>query len=140
MKNYVGKKIRGFRFDANKPGWSKHMESYIGRVGEVLMQRDDYYVVVEFDDDDTWSYPISLIEPHMIEESPEIPQLGEGVFMEVSDDGVDWTLRKVVGQLQNGYFVTDSFPWKKARHIQQLPKYTHAELVDKLGHDFEYEI
>jgi hypothetical protein len=71
---------------------------------------------------------------------PEIPQLGEGVLMQVSDDGVVWALRKVVGQLQNGPFIdAEGVTWKNAIPIPQLPKYTHAELVEKLGEDFIYE-
>jgi hypothetical protein len=182
MKNYVGRKIRGFRFEDGTDGiaWAEDKASYIGKVGLIIMEAHKY-VVAEFEDDNTWSYPISLIEPHLIEEennaslvkcgycnnhyrcttcgaicgteghyvekephlieeeAPEIPQLGEGVLMEVSDDGEDWAPRKVVGQLQNGDFVTASVTWKKARAIPQLPKYTHAELVEKLGEDFIYE-
>jgi hypothetical protein len=170
MKNYVGRKIRGFRFEdgTDEVKWFDDMDRHIGSIGKIYKQNDTT-ISVEFEN---WycDYPISLVEQHLLEDgntyygmksltdtitgcnsqaigyiklndnqTPEIPQLGEGVFMEVSDDGVDWTPRKVVGQLQNGYFVTDSFPWKKARHIQQLPKYTHAELVERLGHEFEYQ-
>jgi hypothetical protein len=188
MKDYVGRKIRGFRFEDGTDGvdwvdgmkaykdgtdggaWIKGMASYINKVGLVIKHAPEY-VVAEFKDDNTWSYPISLIEPHLIKEectcdkignntcnyceeiqdrailqdakskmqTPEIPQLGEGVFMQVSDGGVNWYPRKVVGQLQNGDFVTASVTWKHARPIPQLPKYTHAELVEKLGEDFIYE-
>jgi hypothetical protein len=139
MKNYVGRKIKGFRFEDRIHGvvYSAKMEKHIGEIGEIKYQ-NSYQVRIQFEYD-WWEYPISLIEPHLIEESPVIPQLGEGVLMEVSYDGVYWTPRKVIAQLQNGDFVTASFPWKKARPIPQLPKYTHAELVEKLGHDFEYQ-
>jgi hypothetical protein len=74
--------------------------------------------------------------------SPEIPQLGEGVEMEVSDYGIDWCKRKVVGQLPNGSFLTTSIDtcvatWQYARPIQEVKKYTKEELVKILGHDFE---
>ena len=190
MKNYVGKKIRGFRFEYGTDGlgWGKHMEAYIGKVGEVLRQRDDYYVVVEFDNDNSlydnaFTYPISLIEPHLIEdensddtplvkcgecnkhyrcttcdadcgtdghyvekephsieeETPEIPQLGEGIEMEVSDDGIHWDVYNIIARLADGRFIdSEGNIWKLARPIPQIPKYTHAELVEKLGHDFEY--
>jgi hypothetical protein len=141
MKNYVGRKIRGFMFEdwINGVVWNEKMEAYIGRVGEVLRQRCDNCVVVEFDDDDTWSYPISLIEPHLIdEESPEIPQLEKGVLMQVSDCGKSWIKTKIIAQLYNGqYLGGNCVTWNYARPIPQLPKYTHAELVEKLGHDFE---
>ena len=168
MKNYVGRKIRGFHFYSKEVVWHKEMTKYIGKVGLVTYQ-DSVCIRVKFKDD-YFNYPISLIElGGLIEEctcentddntcnyceelqdkailqdakskmqSPEIPQLGEGVFMQVSDGGVNWYPRKVVGQLQNGDFVTASVTWKHARPIPQLPKYTHAELVEKLGEDFEY--
>ena len=140
MKNYVGRKIRGFRFEDGTDGigWYKDKEKCIGKIG-VITRQGQYFVSVDFNLVFKRDYPISLIEPHLIEESPEIPQLGDGVLMEVSDDGVYWTPRKVIAQLQNGDFVTASFPWKLARPIPQLPKYTHAELVEKLGEDFIYE-
>jgi hypothetical protein len=146
MKNYVGRKIRGFRFENGTDGvaWGRHMEAYIGKVGEVLRQRDDYYVVVEFDNDNSlydnaFTYPISLIEPHLIEEeTPEIPQLGEGILMEVSDNGVVWVEDSISAIAFGGRYVGVWSTWKHARPIQQLPKYTHAELVEKIGEEFEY--
>jgi hypothetical protein len=51
-----------------------------------------------------------------VEKTPEIPQLGEGVNMEVSDNGIEW---------------------QHARPIQEVKKYTKEELVKILGHDFE---
>jgi hypothetical protein len=138
MKNYVGRKIKGFRYKDNTDGlkWIEEMTGCIGEIGEIKYQHSKFVGV--FINNYYWQYPISLVDEHLVEETPEIPQLGEGVLMEVSDNGVDWFPRKVVGQLPNGDFVTAIVTWKKARPIQQLPKYTHAELVEKLGHDFEY--
>jgi hypothetical protein len=169
MKNYVGRKIRGFRFGDGKDGfsWTEDMASYIGKVGLIIMEAHKY-VVVEFEDDNTYRYPLSLIEQHLIEEctcenindtcdyceviqdkailqdakdkitSPEIPQLGEGVLMQVSDNEKDWTQGYIIAKLADGRFIDRGrLSWKHARPIQQLPKYTHAELVEKLGHDFE---
>ena len=140
MKNYVGRKIRGFRFEDGTDGvkWNDRMEAYISRVGQVMI-RDNYNdpLVVEFDDGNTWVYPISLIEPHLIEE--EIPQLGEGVLMKVSEDGVNYKKTYVIAILADGRFLDrNKLSWKHARPIPKLPQYTHAELVEQLGHDFEY--
>jgi hypothetical protein len=140
MKNYVGRKIRGFRFEdgIDGVGWDRDMRAYIGREGLIISDFNGF-ANVEFEDDETWYYPISLIEPHLIEENtPEIPQLGEGVLMQVSDNEKDWTEDYIIAKLTNGSFLSRSkLSWKLARPIQQLPKYTHAELVEKLGHDFE---
>jgi hypothetical protein len=139
MKNYVGRKIRGFKFKNVKDVvvWTLSMKKHIGEVGEIIGETEEL-VRVQFTSD-TWYYPISLIEPHLIEETPEIPQLGEGVLMQVSDNEKDWTEDYIIAKLTNGSFLSRSkLSWKHARPIQQLPKYTHAELVEKLGHDFEY--
>jgi hypothetical protein len=70
--------------------------------------------------------------------SPEIPQLGEGVEMEVSHDGIEWHKKKVIAQTQDGLFIDiDGAWWKHARPIQEVKKYTKEELVKILGHDFE---
>jgi hypothetical protein len=139
MKNYVGRKIRGFRFGYIKDVvvWNPSMKKHIGEVGEIMGETEEL-VRVQFTSD-TWYYPISLIEPHLIEdETPEIPQLGEGVLMEVSNFGGTWYERRISAKTSNGYYVGENKLWKLARPIQQLPKYTHAELVEKIGHDFEY--
>jgi hypothetical protein len=140
MKNYVGRKIRGFRFEDGTDGvsWVRAKEKLIGEIGEVESQHSNHVFVIF--KNSTWLYPISLIEPHLIEEcTPVIPQLGEGILMEVSDDGVDWGEANIIAKLSNGrYLSTYVNTWRYARPIPQLPKYTHAELVEKLGHDFEY--
>jgi hypothetical protein len=71
--------------------------------------------------------------------TPEIPQLGEGVDMEVSDDGIDWCKRKVLAQMVNGLYITINsvLTWEHARPIPEVKKYTKEELVKIVGHDFE---
>jgi hypothetical protein len=115
------------------------MEECIGEIGEIVYH-SDVLVRVRFRNED-WTYPISLIEPHLIdEESPEIPQLEKGVLMQVSDCGKSWIKTKIIAQLYNGqYLGGNCVTWNYARPIPQLPKYTHAELVEKLGHYFEYK-
>jgi hypothetical protein len=138
MKNYVGRKIRGFKFGDGTNGvvWNTNKKLYIGVIGEITYQ-DSRRARIKFSDD-RFDYPISLIEPHLIEEgTPEIPQLGEGVLMEVSDDGIEWYHSCVSAITCRGLFVGAFNTWKLARPIPQLPKYTHAELVEKIGHDFE---
>jgi hypothetical protein len=140
MKNYVGRKCKGFRFEDKTDGtpWGELMEKFIGKVGLIVYQYDNY-VIISFEND--WlNYPISLIEPHLIPESPEIPQLGEGVEMEVSNNGIEWFKRSVIAQMSNGLYITghdDFWTWKYARPIQEVKKYTKEELVKILGHDFE---
>jgi hypothetical protein len=137
MKNYIGRKCKGFRFEnVDDTPWGELMENFIGKVGLIVYQDDDS-VKIEFEDNG-WYYPISLIEPHLIPETPEIPQLGEGVEMEVSDNGIEWLKRNVIAQMQDGWYIINRGTiWKYARPIQEVKKYTKEELVKILGHDFE---
>jgi hypothetical protein len=138
MKNYVGRKIRGFKFQDGTDGviWYESMIDNIDKIGEIIEQRKSV-VRIRFDNRH-FCYPISLIEQHLIDETPEIPQLGEGVLMMVSDNEKDWTQGYIIAKLADGRFIDRGrLSWKHARPIQQLPQYTHAELVEKLGHDFE---
>jgi hypothetical protein len=138
MKNYVGRKCKGFRFEDGTDGvpWGEFMENFIGKVGLIVYQDDDS-VKIEFEYNHLY-YPISLIEPHLIPDTPEIPQLGEGVEMEVSNDNITWHRRKVIAQMHTGLFVTNGgLIWDYARSIPEVKKYTKEELVKILGHDFE---
>jgi hypothetical protein len=138
MKNYVGRKCKGFMFESGTDDtpWTQSMEKHIGKVGLIVDQEDDS-VRIQFEND-YWYYPISLIEPHLIPETPEIPQLGEGIEMEVSSDNITWYRRKVIAQMQTGLFVTNGgLIWDYARPIQEVKKYTKEELVKIVGHNFE---
>jgi hypothetical protein len=141
MKNYVGRKIRGFRFEdgTDTVEWNSDKEKYIGKIGTISYQFLDC-VGIQFDNG-YWYYPISLIEPHLIEETPEIIDLSniKGVEMMVKDQRDD-TPRKVIikATVNNRFIDWCGNAWYYAEPIPQLPKYTHAELVEKLGEDFEY--
>jgi hypothetical protein len=69
MKDYVGKKVKGFNFKDGKDGirWNENMESCIGVIGLVLSQ-NNYRVIIGFDDYTKWTYPLSLVEEHLAEE------------------------------------------------------------------------
>jgi hypothetical protein len=142
MENYIGRKCKGFRFEHGTDGvnWNSNMEKYIGEIG-VIIEQKDFNVIIEFQSF-WWNYPISLIEPHLIPEIPEIPKLGEGIEMEVSDDGIKWHKKKVVAQMNDGSFLTTTVDtceetWKYARPIPEVKKYTKEELIKIVGHDFE---
>jgi hypothetical protein len=80
MKNYVGRKCKGFKFKDETDGvrwFSSMMKKHMGEIG-IIKYQGDGYVVIQFQDNN-WSYPIDLIEPHLIPETPEIPQLGDDV-------------------------------------------------------------
>ena len=140
MKNYIGKKIRGFSFEDGIDGIlfnEKYTLNHIGKIGEIISQGETY-VNVQFKNERCY-YPILLIEQHLVNEDLEIPHLGDGLLMEVSNDFKKWNKELVIEILSSGLFIDEYTDiWKYARPIQELAKYTHAQLVEKLGHDFEY--
>jgi hypothetical protein len=64
--NYVGKEIRGFRF-SNKHlvGYISPMNRHIGQSG-IITRQTEKSVLVKFLDGECWSYPIELIDKHLI--------------------------------------------------------------------------
>jgi hypothetical protein len=138
MKNYVGRKCKGFRFESGTDGlsWTTDMETHIGEIG-VITKQDNTGVAIKFEND-WWYYPISLIEEYLIPETPEIPQLGEGIEMEVSHLGDDWWKTIIIAQRHDGVFINQNGVfYKHARPIHKVKKYTKEELVKIVGHDFE---
>jgi hypothetical protein len=138
MKNYIGRKCKGFRFESvrNSIGFNVGMEEHIGEIGEIVYE-NQLNVMIQFKKGG-WYYPISLIEPHLIPETPEIPQLGEGIEMEVSNALIPWQKRKIIAKRHDGLFIDDNgILWPHARPIQEVKKYTKEELVKIVGHDFE---
>lgn len=68
MKNLIGKKVRGFKFESRR--WYLYdpaMYSYEGEVGEIEEYKDeDEFYKVKFKDD-FWYYPAELIEQHLVD-------------------------------------------------------------------------
>ena len=165
MKNYVGRKIRGFRFGDGKDGfsWTEDMASYIGKVGLIIMEAHKY-VVVEFEDDNTYRYPLSLIEQHLIEECTCENINDTCDYCEVIQDSnilqdaKDKILTQKISGLEALLIVHGGWHGKEEEmlydkcfkiiqqerkrlqsiYIKTTPKYTHAELVEKIGEEFEY--
>jgi hypothetical protein len=68
MTNYIGRKCKGFRFESvMNTGWVNHMKEYIGEIGTIMSQ-DQTDVLILFENSYSYFYPISLIEPHLVEE------------------------------------------------------------------------
>lgn len=68
MKNLIGKKVRGFRFEGRRGYlYDTGMYSYEGKVGEIEEYKDkDEFYKVKFKDD-YWFYPAELIEQHLVD-------------------------------------------------------------------------
>jgi hypothetical protein len=78
MKNYVGRKCKGFRFERNTDGidWYSGMKKHIDEIGEIDHQSNGR-VRILFQKNYAYFYPISLIEEHLIPEeetNPVYPQ------------------------------------------------------------------
>lgn len=74
MKNLIGKKVRGFKFDSyDYPhlGYNEGMSDYINQIG-VIVDFNGRTTEVQFTDGRTWSYPSDLIEQHLVEEESQI--------------------------------------------------------------------
>lgn len=75
MKNLIGKKVRGFKFDSDDYphlGYNEGMSYYINQIGVIVDFNGRTTYEVQFTDGRTWSYPAELIEQHLIEEGSQI--------------------------------------------------------------------
>jgi hypothetical protein len=133
MENYVGRKIRGFRFKNGTDGiyWGEGKEKYNGVIGNIVLQ-DTNSLMVKFTDI-YLLYPISLVEQYLIEEESEISGL-EALF--IVHGGWHTEEEKVLYN-KSVKIIQQAKERLQSIYIKTIPKYTHAELVEKLGHDFE---
>lgn len=72
MKNYVGRKCKGFKFaeeDDEQPIFLSAMEQHIGKIGVITEQYEDE-VLIDFNGI-SWYYPVSEIEKHLIDEEKD---------------------------------------------------------------------
>lgn len=119
MENLVGKKMKGFAFHS-KENWSYNsskMDKHIGEIGEIK-QQGEYVVTVQFKDN-SWTYPLAEALQHIVQEEPTIPELKEGVLMEVSHDGEDWFQQKIIAKYKDIYINNVFSTYKYARPIQE---------------------
>jgi hypothetical protein len=66
----------------------------------------------------------------------DLPIIGEGVLMEVSDSGLVWSERYVIGKTKSNIFLAwvnseDIYCWKYARQITPKTKITRKEFESK---------
>lgn len=65
----IGRKVKGFFFEdgTDRISYQSHMDLYIGKVGLIIRDIKDGFIV-KFQDNNTYCYPSSLIEQHIVEE------------------------------------------------------------------------
>lgn len=72
MKNYVGKKCKGFKYEDEvdkEYSFYSVMEEYIGKIGVIVEQYEDH-VLIDFNGV-AWYYPTSEIEKHLVNEEKD---------------------------------------------------------------------
>jgi hypothetical protein len=142
MNNLKGRKIKGFKFEGSAElVYIDSMDDKIGEVGEIKNVYSDSVEVI-FNDDCIWRYPLDQIEKHLIPEENEIPELGEGVLMEVSDcEDFEVSYAEVVIGSYIGLFLvgesTHISYWKYARPIKEKVVLTHKQIAEKFNIDID---
>ena len=66
MKNLIGRKVKGFKFERGVILYPPLTDKHIGEIGKIKSIGDDY-VLVQFKDG-YWRYPLDQIEAHLIPE------------------------------------------------------------------------
>ena len=78
MKNLIGKKVRGFKFDSRDHCvWFVTLEEYIGRVGVIDQYLDMVNVFIVKYGEDCLLYPAELIEQHIVDEEDTLTPQGK---------------------------------------------------------------
>ena len=69
MKDLIGKKVRGFRFNKDSIPYNHEMDKVVGSIGTIVRYSEEYkYYEVIFDNGESlWWYPASLIEQHLVD-------------------------------------------------------------------------
>jgi hypothetical protein len=73
VADITGNKAKGFKF-VGAPGWSTHMDSYIGKIGIIRASYSNTCSII-FDDGNSWSFPYPEILKHLVEEEKEEEEL-----------------------------------------------------------------
>jgi hypothetical protein len=71
MKDLIGKKVKGFKFESSEYDglqYNSYMDEYIGEEGCIVCYNERYNCYKVQFKDDYWDYPASLIEQHLVEE------------------------------------------------------------------------
>jgi hypothetical protein len=138
MNNLIGRKCKGFKFKEEEGFWYK-MDEHIGEVGEIT-KIEDNMAKIQFESN--WHmYPLGEIEKHLVPEETEIPELGDGILMEVSDDEDFKILVKenVLAKYKGLWISVDDelniAEYKYARPIKQKTTLTYQEIADKFNID-----
>jgi hypothetical protein len=141
MKDLIGKKVKGFKFDSIFTcRYYIQMDKHIGEVGEIVEYCKKYNnYKIQFADS-SWRYPSDQIEAHLVDEWVV------GEEYEFSDYDLDtWNKRKLLAVLperfreakmfivQKGHLENDWTCYKHIRHIEDPIKKQIEKLEKELA-------
>jgi len=134
MKNLIGKKVKGFKFEDGKYNCLRYgdaMDKHIGEIGVIKTYHDGTgNFIVQFKDD-YFYYPGALIEAHLVDEWV----IGEEY--EFSDNKAHWIKIKLVAVLPEKYsyrFITSGFEgdeWYAYSYIRPIE--SNRELKEQIA-------
>ena len=140
----IGKKIRGFK----GIGFMSNMKKYIGKIGTIVRVCSNTFHV-KFEEGAIYYYDYIKAFDHLVDEETikevEIPALGVGVLMMVSDNDKTYRTRFVIGKTKEGYLAwagaetADEIEskyakfWEFAKPIEQKVILTKQDISDGKG-------
>jgi hypothetical protein len=136
----IGKKVKGFKFDSGKVFYCYLMDNKIGKIGKIIEYHKQYNAFEVDFNGKTWSYPAELIEQHLVKETPleDLPIIGDGVLMEVSNQGITWICKNVFAKYNNSFVAWTDHEntisiqlWEYARPITPKTKINRKEFESK---------
>lgn len=89
MKDLIGKKVRGFKFEGDY--YPATMDEYIGVIGKIVDVCKKYKTAtVNFNNDGYyWDYPLDQIEQHLVKEEPTTEEILKMVYDKWGFDVLD---------------------------------------------------
>ena len=106
MRNYVGLKVKGFKFDKEHyPGFVDEMYDYIDKVGTIAYQ-GERVIRIKFEDGRDWNYPIELIKNHIIFKTMTYSELK--ILYYALDDCKD-NVKCAIDSINYGYVSIEDF-------------------------------
>lgn len=108
MKELIGRKVRGFKFDTGLSGvrFAPEMEEYVGRLGTITEQNlheDNLHNRVRFEDGESWSYPTSEIRKHLTIEVDGVELVIGRDYEFRSEEDLEWDKATLVAIIDHEF-------------------------------------
>ena len=107
MKNLIGRKVRGFKFETGKVNYNRQMDRVIGEIGEIAEENIYGYRVI-FLKCGSWTYPADQIKEHLVDEAPTLEEVKErtltndcGIYLRADIELLKETIEKLTEKLES---------------------------------------